>query len=91
MVKNRLKWPQAAKNNESVRRVREMLLLDNIILDEFGPEHQSLKVLLNFMLKIDHKKRPTATECLAHPFFTDFRGQKGSENIRNYSKSTEKT
>ena len=87
---NRLQWPSAAKNNESVRRVRDMLLLDNIIPDDFGPEHTSLKELLNFMLIIDHKKRPTASECLAHPFFTDFKDNK-TENTRNFSKSTEKT
>jgi len=35
----RLRWPQAAQNNESIKHVEDMLLLDDIIKDEFGTEH----------------------------------------------------
>jgi serine/threonine protein kinase len=58
-----------------------MLLLDEIMPDEFGFQHVQLRDLLKFMLKIDPKERPSASECLKHPFFT----------LRNFSKSTEKT
>lgn len=63
-VQSRLRWPAAAKDKESERRVRTMLLLDDIILDEFGPEHIAFKQLLKSMLVIDHNKRPNAEMCL---------------------------
>jgi hypothetical protein len=59
-----LRWPAAAKDKESERRVRTMLLLDDIILDEFGAEHIAFKDLLKSMLVIDHSKRPSANSCL---------------------------
>ena len=46
-----------------------MLLLDDIILDEFGPDHVPLKNLLKYMLVVDRDRRPNATDCLNHPFF----------------------
>jgi len=46
-----------------------MLLLDDIILDEFGPDHTPLKHLLKYMLVVDRDHRPTAADCLKHPFF----------------------
>jgi serine/threonine protein kinase len=58
-----------------------MLLLDAIMLNEFGPQHVQFKDLIKFMMKIDPFERPSASECLKHQFF----------NIRNFSKSTEKT
>ena len=49
----RLRWPSSIKNAESDRRVKQMLLLDDIILDEFGPDHIALKNLLKYMLVVD--------------------------------------
>lgn len=37
-----------------------MLLLDDLILDEFGEAHRQFKDLIGFMMKIDPKDRPTA-------------------------------
>ena len=62
----RLKWTNCAKNDGADRRVKYMLTLDDIILDEFGPEHIQLKNLIKFMLIVDHGMRPTATDCLRH-------------------------
>lgn len=64
-----------------MKNVKDMKLLDEIFLTEFGQQHVQLKDLLQFMLKIDPYERPSASECLKHPFFT----------LRNFSKSTEKT
>jgi len=78
-----------------------MLLLDDIILPEFGKEHEQLKDLLKFMLKIDPNVRPSATDCLKHPFFLDNAAVPAKEanpsvevqgkDVRTISKSTEKT
>jgi serine/threonine protein kinase len=46
-----------------------MLLCEDIILDSFGPEHTQFRELVKFMLKIDPNERPTASQCLDHPFF----------------------
>jgi serine/threonine protein kinase len=58
-----------------------MLILDDIILNDFGPNHIQFRNLLQFMLRIDPNERPSASDCLKHPFF----------GIREFSKSTEKT
>jgi serine/threonine protein kinase len=47
-----------------------MLLLDDIIKDDFGVEHLYFKELLKFMPKIDPNQRLSANECLKHPFFS---------------------
>lgn len=52
-----------------MRHVSEMLLLDDLVKDEWGPEHTEFKSLLKLMLRMDPKERPSASECLAHPFF----------------------
>ena len=57
-------------------------MLDDIIYDKWGEKHRMFKDLLKYMLKIDPKERPSATDCLNHHFFSD---------IRKLSKSTEKT
>jgi serine/threonine protein kinase len=77
----RLRWPAAAKSQQSVKNVREMLLLEEILQTDYGPQHVQLRELLMYMLKIDPNERPSASECLKHPFFS----------LRNFSKSTEKT
>ncbi len=41
-VKNRgkrLRWPAAARSQQSVKNVKDMLLLDEIMPDEFGLQH----------------------------------------------------
>ena len=60
-----------------------MLLLEDLINDKWGEPHQLFKDLLKYMLKIDPKVRPTASDCLKHFFFNDTRAK--------HSKSTEKT
>lgn len=84
-VKNkrmRLRWPAAALRSSSRTAVTHMLLLDDIICDKWGEIHVAFKDLLKYMLKIDPRERPSASECLQHPFFND---------LRKPSKSTEKT
>lgn len=72
----------AALRMPSRQALNNMLLLDDIISEKWGKMHSTFLDLLKFMLKIDPKERPSANECLAHPFFSD---------ARNVSKSTEKT
>lgn len=79
----RLRWPAAAQKLTSRQNVRDMHLLDDLINDKWGEQHQLFKDLLKYMLKIDPRVRPTASECLKHSFFNDSR-------VKN-SKSTEKT
>ena len=72
----------AALRMSSRQAVNGMLRLDDIIYDKWGKHHSTFKDLLMFMLKIDPRERPSANECLAHPFFSE---------VRKFSKSTEKT
>ena len=78
----RLRWPAASLRASSRQAVSNMLMLDDIINDKWGEQHRMFKDLLRFMLKIDPKERPSASECLNHYFFND---------VRKLSKSTEKT
>lgn len=66
----RLRWPSAARSQQSIQNVRDMLLLEDIMPDKFGQSHSQLRSLLKFMLKIDPYERPSASESLKHSFFT---------------------
>jgi hypothetical protein len=61
-----LRWPSAARTKQSAKNVKDMLLLDDIMLNEFGPQHVQFKDLIKFMMKIDPYERPSASECLKH-------------------------
>jgi serine/threonine protein kinase len=65
----RFKWPEAARNEESILRVQEMVTIDQFVLEEFGADHLQFKSLLKYMLNVCPEERPTASLCLKHPFF----------------------
>ena len=65
-------------------------------------DHKAFKDLVEYMFKLDPKKRPSAKDCLKHHFFqikitdetcTEQAQELNMDNIdlRNQSKSTEKT
>lgn len=70
-----------------------------------GEEHREFKEFLKFMFVLDPSKRPSAKECLEHPFITGLGSWKDGvarkrhsdplffddQSTRNESKSTEKT
>lgn len=61
---HRLWWPAAARKRSSVEHVKNMLLIHQIVRDEFGEEHIKFRSLLESMLKVDPQERLSATECL---------------------------
>ena len=64
----RLRWPAAARSATSRDDVKDMLMLDTIIRDEWGEDHRMFKDLLKMMLKVDPRDRPSASQCLSHFF-----------------------
>jgi serine/threonine protein kinase len=97
----RLKWPLVAKKRENIRNFDEHLTLPDVFRAQAShPSHQLLKDFLSFMLVLDPAKRPSAADCLAHPFITSkvhdetTRGRPSIADSRSTdggSKSTEKT
>lgn len=60
----RLRWPAAAQRSSTRHNVEFFNTLDKLIDDRWGQQHSLFKDFLKFMLKIDPKQRPSATETL---------------------------
>ncbi|KAH6559449.1 hypothetical protein KP509_1Z008500 [Ceratopteris richardii] len=68
-----LNWPDGAVSRESVRAVRRMTRLRNLIMQHVDHSAGLLIDLLQGLLKFDPAERLTAKEALRHPFFSDRR------------------
>jgi len=68
-----------------------MKLVKDIVLDEFGEEHVTFRNLLLYMFKIDPNLRPSAKDCLQHPFFNSLKASCIDQNSLRPSASTEKS
>ena len=67
----RLNWPRVAKKRENIRNFDEMLTLDDLFHHQSSSEdHMILKDFLVKMFVLDPANRPTAVQCLRHPFLT---------------------
>eukprot|EP01018_Ginkgo_biloba_P011412 Gb_41360 [translate_table: standard] len=65
----RLNWPEQAASRESIRAVRKLSPLRNLIRQCVDNSASSLIDLLHGLLKFDPSERLKAREALKHPFF----------------------
>ncbi|KAL2517678.1 Serine/threonine-protein kinase AFC3 [Abeliophyllum distichum] len=66
---SRLNWPEGAVSRESIRAVRKLDQLKNLISRHVDSSRSSLVDLLHGFLKFDPCERLTARQALEHPFF----------------------
>ncbi|XP_057827876.2 serine/threonine-protein kinase AFC2 isoform X3 [Cryptomeria japonica] len=65
----RLDWPEAAASRDSIRAVRKLQKLGNLIMQHVDHSGGLLIDLLKNLLKFEPSERLTAREALRHPFF----------------------
>ncbi|OMO91001.1 hypothetical protein COLO4_18711 [Corchorus olitorius] len=66
---SRLNWPEGAVSRESIRAVKKLDRLKNIVSQHVDSSRNSLSDLLEGLLKYDPAERLTARQALNHPFF----------------------
>ncbi|XP_009412404.2 serine/threonine-protein kinase AFC3 isoform X3 [Musa acuminata AAA Group] len=66
---SRLNWPEGAVSRESIRAVRKLDRLKDMISSHVDYSRASLNDLLYGLLKFEPSERLTAREALNHPFF----------------------
>lgn len=67
--RSRLNWPEGAVSRESIRSVKKLDSLKNMLSPYLGCTRSSFIDLLHQLLKFDPSERLTAREALRHPFF----------------------
>eukprot|EP01018_Ginkgo_biloba_P024163 Gb_40905 [translate_table: standard] len=67
----RLNWPEGAASRESIRAVRKLMRLRNLVMQHVDHSAGALIDLLQGLLKFEPSERLTARQALNHPFFTD--------------------
>ncbi|KAI9097925.1 hypothetical protein K1719_025696 [Acacia pycnantha] len=67
----RLNWPEGAVSRESIRAVRKLDHLKELVARHVNSSRSSLTDLLHGLLAYDPSERLTAREALDHPFFKD--------------------
>lgn len=67
----RLNWPEGAASRESIRAVRKVSRLRNLVMQHVDHSAGVLSDLLENLLKFEPSERLSAREALSHPFFTD--------------------
>ncbi|RYR33472.1 hypothetical protein Ahy_A10g048054 isoform A [Arachis hypogaea] len=65
----RLNWPEGAVSRESIRAVKKLDLLEDIVSSRVDSSRSSLTDLLHGVLTYDPNERLTARQALDHPFF----------------------
>lgn len=68
---SRLNWPEGAVSRESIRAVKKLDSLQNLVAQNADSSRSSLTDLLRGLLKYNPSERLTAQEALKHPFFKD--------------------
>ncbi|KAL0312008.1 UNVERIFIED_CONTAM: Serine/threonine-protein kinase AFC3 [Sesamum radiatum] len=69
--RSHLNWPEGAVSRESIRAVRKLDQLKNLVSRHVDSSRSSLVNLLHGLLKFDPSERLTARQALEHPFFKD--------------------
>ncbi|XP_073031030.1 serine/threonine-protein kinase AFC3-like isoform X1 [Primulina eburnea] len=69
--RTRLNWPEGAVSRESIRAVKKLDHLKNLVSRHVDSTRSSLVNLLHGLLKFDPSERLTARQGLDHPFFRD--------------------
>eukprot|EP01018_Ginkgo_biloba_P011417 Gb_01586 [translate_table: standard] len=77
----RLDWPEGAASRESVRAVRKLSQLRNLIMEHVDHSAGAFIDLLQGLLKFDPSERLEAREALRHPFFVQDSRRLGVENV----------
>ncbi|KAL3650841.1 Serine/threonine-protein kinase afc3 [Castilleja foliolosa] len=67
--RSRLNWPEGALSRDSIRAVRKLDYLKNIVSRHADASRYALVNLLHSLLKFDPSERLTARQALEHPFF----------------------
>lgn len=67
----RLNWPEGAESRDSIKAVRKLGRLQDIVSRQLEYERAPLIDLLYNLLEYEPSERMTAREALAHPFFKD--------------------
>ncbi|XP_073315477.1 serine/threonine-protein kinase AFC3 isoform X1 [Primulina huaijiensis] len=73
--RTRLNWPEGAVSRESIRAVKKLDHLKNLVSRHVDSTRSSLVNLLHGLLKFDPSERLTARQALDHPFFRDATSQ----------------
>ncbi|KAJ7966004.1 Protein kinase [Quillaja saponaria] len=68
---SRLNWPEGAVSRESIKAVRKLPRLKDLISQNVDSSKSSLADLLHGLLKYDPSERLTARQALDHPFFNN--------------------
>ncbi|XP_058111180.1 serine/threonine-protein kinase AFC3 isoform X2 [Magnolia sinica] len=66
----RLNWPEGAVSRESIRAVKKLDRLKDLVFRHVECSRASLSDLLHGLLRFDPSKRLTARQALDHPFFS---------------------
>ncbi|KAI9191289.1 hypothetical protein LWI28_006466 [Acer negundo] len=66
---SRLNWPEGAVSRDSIRAVKKLDHLKNMVSVKVQSSRSSFTDLLHSLLKYDPSERLTAREALNHPFF----------------------
>ncbi|KAL6524115.1 Serine/threonine-protein kinase afc3 [Orobanche minor] len=69
--RSRLNWPEGAVSRDSIRAVRKLDQLKNLVSRHVDSSRCTLVNLLHGLLKYDPSERLTARLALEHPFFKD--------------------
>eukprot|EP00252_Welwitschia_mirabilis_P012704 TRINITY_DN2806_c0_g1_i5.p1 TRINITY_DN2806_c0_g1~~TRINITY_DN2806_c0_g1_i5.p1 ORF type:complete len:337 (-),score=41.47 TRINITY_DN2806_c0_g1_i5:303-1313(-) len=69
----KLNFPEGASSSESVRAVKKLHGLRNIVMEHADHSAGALIDLLERLLRYEPSERLTAQEALRHPFFMEFR------------------
>ncbi|XP_027081210.2 serine/threonine-protein kinase AFC3-like isoform X2 [Coffea arabica] len=69
--RSRLNWPEGAVSRESIRAVKKLDRLKNLISRHVEFSKSSFVDLLHALLKFDPSERLSARQALDHPFFKD--------------------
>ncbi|KAL1833161.1 hypothetical protein DCAR_0103226 [Daucus carota subsp. sativus] len=67
--RHRLNWPEGAVSRESIKSVKKLDSLKNMLSPYLECSRSSFIDLLHQLLKFDPKERLTARDALGHPFF----------------------
>ncbi|MED6196067.1 Serine/threonine-protein kinase afc3 [Stylosanthes scabra] len=65
----RLNWPEGAVSRESIRAVKKLELLEDLVSSRVDSSRSSLTDLLHGLLTYDPNERLTSRQALDHPFF----------------------
>ncbi|KAL6544582.1 hypothetical protein OROMI_023444 [Orobanche minor] len=69
--RSRLNWPEGAVSRDSIRAVRKLDILKNLVSRHADSSRSSLVNLLHGLLKFEPSERLTSRQALEHPFFKD--------------------